>query len=199
MKFIMKKVKNIALFITFMIYTIFIFWIRSYIILVSLILVHILLMLILRISLKQAIKNILAISIFILFTVIINVFAMGIEDAILIGVRLVIICNATFIFTKLITPYEIAQVIQTLITPLKIVGINPENVAIIISIAIAFVPILTRELNNILYSLKSKGINTDIMSLIRNINLVMQPLFVSMIKKVGRIEYALKSKGFVDE
>lgn len=196
MNFKMKKSTNIVIFLAFLIYTITVFWIKNYIALAVLIIAHILIMLALKISLKQAIKNIGAILIFILFTVIINILAMGVEDAILIGIRLIIVCNATFIFTNLITPYKIAEVIETLLRPLKVFGINPENISLIISIAIAFIPILTRELNNIRYSLKSKGIDTRGFSIIKNLNFIMQPLFVSIIRKVSSIEYALKAKGY---
>lgn len=192
----MKKVRNVLMFIVFLLYTILVFYIKGCIMLGVLSIIHVLVMLILKISLKQAVKNIMAIGVFILFTIAINVFAMGVRSAILIGIRLTIVCNATFIFTKLVTPYEIAEVVQVLITPLKIFKVNPENVAIIISIAIAFVPILTRELSNILYSLKAKGINTNTVNIIKNVNLIMKPLFVSIIIKVNQIEYALKAKGF---
>lgn len=195
----MKKVKNVLIFIVFFIYTVLVFYIKNYMVLGILSLVHILVMLSLKISLKQGLKNILAILLFILFTVIINIFAMGLEDAILIGIRLIIICNATFIFTKLLTPYKIAEVIQILLTPLKVLGVNPENVAIIISIAIAFVPILARELKNVLYALKAKGVNTNALSIIRNVNLIMTPLFVSIIRRANQLEYALKAKGFQEE
>lgn len=191
--------KNILVFVTFFIYTILVFYIKNYTIIVIFSIAHVLLMLSLKISLKQAFCNMLVISPFILFTVLINIFAMGINEAVLIGIRLVIICNATFIFTKLLTPYEIANVIKILLSPMKIIGLNPENIAIIISIAIAFVPILARELKNVLYALKAKGINTNMLSIMKNINLIMQPLFVSIIKRANEIEYALKAKGFQED
>ena len=166
---------------------------------VALICIHIILMILLKINLNQALKNLATISIFIIFTVVINIFAMSFKEAIIIGIRLAIICNATYIFTKILTPYQIAEVIKDLLTPLKLVKVNPENIAIMISIAIAFIPILSRELHNIIYSLKSKGLNTSIINLLKNMNLIMTPLFVSMLRKVNEVEYALKAKGYQAE
>lgn len=192
----MKIFRNVLIFIIFLIYTILIFWVNNYFVLGSLAILHIMLMLVLKVSVRQAINNIVAISIFILFTIVINIFAMSFNEAILIGVRLTIVCNATFIFSKIETPYQIAEVIQTLLVPLKIVKVNPENIAIIISIAIAFIPILTKEMRAILYSLKSKGLDTSIIGILKNVNLVLSPLLVSIIRRVSQVEYALKAKAY---
>lgn len=191
-----RKIANAIKFILFLIYTVGVFYIANYWFLVAIVCVNIGGMLLNKISLKGALKNLAGIGIFILFTVVINVFLMGIQDAILVGIRLLIVCNGTYIFTKLLSTLEIAETIQSLLTPLKLLKINTQNIGIIISIAMAFIPILTKELNNITYSLKSKGFNTKMPNLIKNSNLIMKPLFIAILKKVNEVEYALKAKAF---
>lgn len=191
-----RKIANAIKFILFLIYTVGVFYIANYWFLVAIVCVNIGGMLLNKISLKGALKNLAGIGIFILFTVVINVFLMGIQDAILVGIRLLIVCNGTYIFTKLLSTLEIAETIQNLLAPLKLLKINTQNIGIIISIAMAFIPILTKELNNITYSLKSKGFNTKMPNLIKNSNLIMKPLFIAILKKVSEVEYALKAKAF---
>ena len=142
-----RKIANAIKFILFLIYTVGVFYIANYWFLVAIVCVNIGGMLLNKISLKGALKNLAGIGIFILFTVVINVFLMGIQDAILVGIRLLIVCNGTYIFTKLLSTLEIAETIQSLLTPLKLLKINTQNIGIIISIAMAFIPILTKELN----------------------------------------------------
>lgn len=191
-----REIANAIKFILFLIYTIGVFYVTNHWFLMAIIGANIGVMIINKISLKGALKNLAGIGIFILFTVAINLFLMGIQDALLIGIRLAIVCNGTYIFTKLLSTLEIAETIQNLLAPLKLLKINTQNIGIIISIAMAFIPILTKELNNITYSLKSKGFNTKMPNLIRNSNLIMKPLFIAILKKVNEVEYALKAKAF---
>lgn len=191
-----REIANAIKFILFLIYTVGVFYVANHWFLMAIIGVNIGVMMINKISLKGALKNLAGIGIFILFTVGINIFLMSIQEAILIGIRLAIVCNGTYIFTKLLSTLEIAETIQNLLAPLKLLKINTQNIGIIISIAMAFIPILTKELNNITYSLKSKGFNTKMPNLIRNSNLIMKPLFIAILKKVNEVEYTLKAKAF---
>jgi len=68
-----------------------------------------------------------------------------------------------------------------------------------ISIAVAFVPILKNEGNKIKESLQSKGFNVNGINMIKNINLILVPLIVSILKRVQQIENAFKSKGYISE
>lgn len=191
-----KKIVNATKFILFLIYTVGVFYVENYYLLMAIVCVNMGIIILRKISLKGALKNIAGIGIFILFTVVINLFLMGIQDAILVGIRLAIVCNGTYIFTKLLSTLEIAEAIQNLLLPLNLLKINTQNIGIIISIAMAFIPILTKELNNITYSLKAKGFNTKMSNIIRNSNLIMKPLFIAILKKVNEVEYALKAKAF---
>lgn len=193
-----KKVINIIKFILFLIYTVGVFYVANYLFLLIIACVNIGVMLLNKISLKGALKNLIGIGIFVLFTVIINLFLMTIQDAILIGIRLALVCNGTYIFTRLLSTLEIAETIQNLLAPLKCFKINTQNIGIIISIAMAFIPILTKELNNIIDSLKSKGFNTKMPNLISNSNLIMRPLFIGILKRANEVEHALKAKAFLD-
>ena len=188
--------KDLIKFILFILYTVLIFFISDYRIIGAIFILNLILMLIGKINLKSAIRNIIRLLPFIIFVVLINLILMSKEKAILIGIRLILVCNFTYTFTRNFTPQQLSNSIEKILTPLKIFKIN---IGIMISIAVAFVPILKDEGIKIKYSLISKGFNVNGINMIKNINLILVPLIVSILKRVQHIENAFKSKGYISE
>lgn len=191
--------KNVVKVIIFLIYTITIFFIKSYEVLAFILFFQILLMIIMRISIKEAIRNIVTLLPFIVFTVVIDIWIMSVVEAILIGARLIMVCNVTYIFGKTITASEIAKSIEYLLFPLKWFRVNTKNIAIIVSIAITFIPIIKQEWENIKYALVAKGFDIRFFNKIRHIDYMLGPLFLSLLKRIDDIEYSLKAKGYIEE
>lgn len=189
---------DIFKFILFLIYTLSVFFISSYYGLLGIAIINLLLMIILKIDIKKAVKNILQIMPFIIFTAIINIFFQDINGATYVFLRLILVCNMTYIFSKTITTTRYAVVLEKLFVPLKLFKINPKDVSMIVLIAITFIPILGNELTQIKYSLKSKGMNTNNLNILKNLNLVFKPFFVSLLQRTAQIEMALKSKSYVE-
>lgn len=181
----------------FLVYTIAIFFIKEYYLLGIVLIVNLLLMIILKTNIKKGIISILKLLPIIIFTSVINSLISGIEFGVLIGFRLILVCNVTYIFAKKMTPNKIQYIIETLLKPLKIIKINPKEIGIIVCIGIAFIPILQREITEIKYSLESKGFKLNLKNIIGKSNYILIPLMTSVIKKVGEIEHSLISKGYV--
>lgn len=191
--------KTVLKFIAFLIYTICLFWVKDISLLLSIFVFQVIFMLLCKVSLEGAIKSILHLMPFILFTVLINMWAMELMGAILIGIRLIMICHITYIFGKTTTAMQIAKAIQTLLYPLKWFGVNVNNIGIMVSIAITFIPIIKQEIQNIKYSLMAKGLDMHFINQIKHINYIMGPLFYSLLRKVRDIEESLKSKAYIEE
>lgn len=191
--------KDLIKFLLFIFYTILIFLIKDYRIIAVIFIINIILMLIGKINIKGAIKSIIKLAPLILFVVLINIILMSKDIAILIGIRLVLVCNVTYTFTRKFTPQMLSNSIERLLTPLKIFKVNTRDIGIMISIAVAFIPILKNEGLKIRDSLKSKAFTTNGINMIKNINLILVPLIVSILKRVEQIENALKSKGYIVE
>lgn len=188
--------KNLLKLILFLIYTIAVFFVKNYTLLAAIAIFNILLLLILKISPKMAVSNIMSVSVFILFTVTINIMFWNFSGAILIGIRLVLVCNMTYIFKYVLSPIELADSIELLLFPLRIFKIDTKDISLIINIAIAFIPILSDEFLQIKYALNAKGISFRNMHIIKNLQLVLKPLIISIFKRTSQIEYALKAKGY---
>lgn len=185
-------------FVLFLMYTVLIFFIKDYFLLGIFLVINILLMIILKQKLKKALMSVLKIIPFIIFTAGINMIISGISYGILIGIRLILVCNITYIFSKKMTPHKLQYVIETLLKPLKIININSKEVGIIVCIGLTFIPIIQKEITELKYSLKSKGCNPNLKNIIRKPNYILVPLITSIIKRIGEIENSLYSKGYAN-
>ena len=188
--------KNLIKFILFLIYSVGVFFIEDYIILALIILFNIILMIIAKISLKNAFNNTIKLMPFILFTIAINTIFVDLRFSILIGIRLILIRNLTYIFSKKISYMEFAAVIEKMVYPLKLFGINPEEIGLIVIIALSFIPIIKNEFEQIRNVLKVKGIKPTTFNMLKNLGLIFKPFLISVMQRINEIEMSLKAKGY---
>ena len=189
--------KNLIKFILFITYTILIFLINDFKLLLIPLFINIICIIILKLNIKNMLINLLKLSIFILFTIIVNFIVESIEYALIVAFKLLLICNITYIFSKSISYMEFAKVIENIFYPLKIFKIEPKNIGIIVCIALAFIPILKKELEELKYVLKIKGFKISLINILKNISVISKPFFVSILRKVNDIENTLLIKGYV--
>ena len=97
------------------------------------------------------------------------------------------------------TILKIAKPVKQLLYPRKWLGVNIDNIGIMVSLAITFIPIIKQEMEQIRYSLKAKGFDMHFKNQVKHINYIMAPLFYSLLRKVSKLEEALESKGYVEE
>lgn len=192
----LKHIINIIKFIFFLVYVILIFFMKNNIALIGALTIDIILIAIYKIDLKKLLNNLIKISIFVLITAIINAFIVDINYAVLIGIKLILVCIMTYIFSQMLSYMEFAAVIEELVYPLKLFGINPKDLGLLITIAISFIPILREELERIKYVLLVKGFKLNAINVIKNMNIIFKPLFVSIMERINEIEYSLKAKGY---
>ena len=192
----LKHIINIIKFIFFLTYAILIFFVKSNIALIGALAIDVTLIIAYKINLKNLINNITKIFIFVLITAIINAFVVNINYAITIGIKLILVCAMTYIFSKMLSYMEFATVIEDLAYPLKLLGVNPKDLGLLITIAISFIPILKEELERIKYVLLVKGFKVNTINIVKNMNIVFKPLFVSIMERINEIEYSLKAKGY---
>lgn len=188
--------KNLIKFVLFLIYTVGIFFIKNYIALGAIAIFNIILILVLKINILNSVKNLVRLLPFIVFTVVINILFAELKFAILMGVRLVLVCNLTYTFSRTISNTEIGDVIEKLVYPLKIFKINPREIGLMVTIALSFIPIMKAEFSQIKNVLKVKGIKPTKLNLLKNLNLIFRPFFVSVLQRLNEIEMSLKAKGY---
>ena len=97
------------------------------------------------------------------------------------------------------TPRRFQNSVTRVLKPFKVIGVDARAVGIMVSISISFIPILMKELENVKFSLVSKGFRFSFWNVIRHSDYVLLPVVVSLVKKVSEIEYSMISKGYVVE
>lgn len=184
--------KNILMFFSFIVYATVIFFIDNNSLLLLILLLNILAMLAVHIHITEAIRNLLKIMPFILLTVIFNCILSNYEYAILVGMKLLLVCNITYIYSKTTTVREIGYTIKKLCTPLKFIKINPNEIELMVCISLSMIPILKKEYSQLKEACLAKGMDMNV----KNMRMILTKLMVSIMKKVNNIEEAIIEKGY---
>lgn len=184
--------KNIILFLSFILYVTFIFFINSNTLLLVVLLLNVLVMIVLHIRITEAIRNVLKILPFVLFTVAINCILSNYKYAILVGIKLLLVCNITYTYSKTTTVRGIATLVKKLCTPLKFIKVNPDEIELLVCISLSMIPILKREYNQLKDACLAKGMDIDV----KNMKIILTKLMISIMKRVNEIEESIIEKGY---
>lgn len=187
--------KNILKFIIFIAYTFGIFLINDKIVLGLLFFLNVVLMISLKVSCESFLNYLKLILPFIGITMLINFSLGGINEAILIGVRIMMCFHITYLYSKTMTVTEIANMIQSICFPLKWIGINTNSISIMISISICMIPIFRKEIHTRIQAMKSKG------KIIRinNYFMILKPMLISVLRRTSQMEKSLMAKAYQEE
>ncbi len=184
--------KNVILFLSFILYAGIIFFINNSMVLWLILAINFLAMLVFNVKLKGAIQNLLKIMPFILLTVIINCILDSYKYAFFIGIKLMLVCNITYTYSKTTTVRGIASTVKLLCKPLEIIKVNPNEIELMVCISLSMLPILKQECNSLKVACLAKGMELNI----KNMKIVLSKLVISMMKRVNDIEEAVIEKGY---
>lgn len=184
--------KNVITFLGFVIYASLIFFINSSVLLGIILLINILTMVICKIKPSTAIGNIVRFLPFILLTVVINCVLANYQYAILVAIKLILVCNITFVYAKTTTVRNIASTIKNLCMPLKLFKVNLEDIELLVCISLSMIPILKTEYSELKEACLAKGIAIKV----SNMKPILTKLMVSVMKRVNYIEESMIEKGY---
>ena len=122
----------------------------------------------------------------------------GLETAVRMAVRLMLLIISTTLFLTLTTtPILVADAIEHLLNPLRRIGFPAHEMAMMMSIALRFVPTLLEETEKIMKAQSSRGADYDTGGLIakaRGLVSVLIPLFVSAFKRAEELAIAMEAR-----
>lgn len=167
-----------------------------------------------HIPLKSILKTVKAVLFIVLLTVVINVlfysegtllwgwWVIKITDAGLVfaskmAMRLIFLVIATSLVTLTTTPMNLTDGLENLMTPLKWIKFPVHDVAIIMSIALRFIPSFIEEIDKIMMAQKARGAAFDNGGLIKRAKAllpVLIPLFVSAFRRADELAMALDAR-----
>ncbi len=123
----------------------------------------------------------------------------GITNAVFIFIRFTVIILISTVMTVTTMPLEIADAIEWLLIPLKLFRIPVDKIALVMSIALRFVPTLFDETYKIMNAQRSRGADFNNGGLIQRakaITPLLVPLFISSLETAIDLSTAMESRGY---
>lgn len=124
---------------------------------------------------------------------------LGIVNGLYVFCRFVLIIVMSTLLTLTTAPLEIADAVEALIKPLRYLKVPVHEIALMLSIALRFVPTLMDETVKIMNAQKSRGVNFGEGSIINRIKAVIPiliPLFVSAFNRAEDLAVAMEARGY---
>lgn len=129
----------------------------------------------------------------------IKIYSDALSKTAYIGIRLVLMIVVTTILTTTTKPLDMTLGIEDLLKPLKRFGVPAHEIAMMISIALRFIPTLIDETNRIMKAQSSRGVDFQEGSLkerIVGILSLIVPLFVSAFQRAEDLADAMEARGY---
>ena len=124
----------------------------------------------------------------------------GLIGASFIMVRLIIIVTLSTILTLTTKPTDLNLGLERILKPLNIVRINSEEIALIISIALRYIPTLLDEANKIMLAQASRGVDFTegkLKDKVMQIISLLVPMFIISFKRSDDLANAMEARSFV--
>lgn len=130
----------------------------------------------------------------------VQIYTDGVLGAFFIMMRLIIIVTLSTILTLTTKPTDLNLGLERLLKPLSIVKINAEEIAMIISIALRYIPTLLDEANKIMLAQASRGVDFKegkFKDKIMQIISLLVPMFIISFKRSDELANAMEARNFV--
>lgn len=175
----------------------------------------VLLILISRIPLRTVLRAVRPILFIMLFTAVLNlffttgetllfewwrlrIFKEGVYSAVFMLVRIVVLIMGTSLFlTYTTTPISLTDAIESLLSPLRVIRLPVHEFAMMMSIALRFIPTLSEETSKIMNAQKARGVDFASGGLIRRAKAlvpILIPLFVSSFRRADELATAMECR-----
>ena len=167
-----------------------------------------------KIPFKYILKGLKPLRWIILFTFVINIFFLpgenpvlsfgflkvtqeGISQAIFMAIRLTLLVLGTSMLTLTTSPMDLTDGIERLLSPFNKVGLPVHELAMMMTIALRFIPTLLDETDKIMKAQMSRGADFESKNLIdraKNLVPLLVPLFVSAFRRADELGTAMEAR-----
>ncbi len=121
----------------------------------------------------------------------------GVKIALMMGIRLVFLITGSSIMTLTTTPNQLTDGLEKLMNPLKKVHVPVHEIAMMMSIALRFIPILLEETDKIMKAQIARGADFESGSLIKRAKSLIPllvPLFISAFRRANDLAMAMEAR-----
>lgn len=180
----------------FIAYSLAVFLLDNLFVLLAALIFNLTLIMMFRIKLLSVLKNLWAIFVFVLIVFVFNLIFDSMIGSLVTCAKILLVCNFSFIVSKVLSPVKIAEGISILLYPLKLFGADINQISLMIVIALNFVNILANEAKNLKLALRAKNVNLNLKTLFTKSHVIFVMFLANILKRVDMLELSLKSKGF---
>ncbi len=128
---------------------------------------------------------------------ILHITAEGVRLAVFMCVRLVLLVMTTSVLTLTTTPIVLTDAVENLLSPFKRIGVPAHELAMMMTIALRFIPLLADETEKIMAAQKARGAAFDeggLMDRARALLPILVPLFLSAINRASELAMAMEAR-----
>ena len=166
-----------------------------------------------KVPFKYMVKGLKSIVMIMMITVIFNLFLtkgdalvtlgplkitlQGVQVAINMAVRLVLLVLGSSLMTYTTTPNALTDGLEKVFAPLKVIKVPVNDMAMMMSIALRFIPILMDETDKIIKAQQARGADFETGSFMKRAKAmvpILIPLFVSAFKRANDLAMAMEAR-----
>ena len=100
------------------------------------------------------------------------------------------------------TPKELSDGLAKALSPLKKIGLNIDEMSVMVMIAFRFIPVMLEEANDLMDAQASRGVefeNCSVFTKTKNVFTLLMPLFIGAIERSADLAMAMEARGYSGE
>jgi len=121
--------------------------------------------------------------------------AEGLRNGLLMVSRFMLLISFSTLLTLTCSPLELTDALESLLSPLKRIGFPSHEIAMMMSIALRFIPVLVEETNRIIKAQVARGADIEsggIVNRAKNLIPILVPLFINTFKRADDLALAME-------
>ena len=127
----------------------------------------------------------------------ITIYAEGLERALFMVVRILMLISGTFLLTYTTSPIALTDGLESLLNPLKAIKVPVHELSMMMCIALRFIPTLIEETDKIMSAQKARGAdfeNGKLMERVKALIPILVPLFISAFRRADELATAMECR-----
>lgn len=128
-----------------------------------------------------------------------SIYSGGVSAGLYLAGRLVLLVLMTSILTLTTSPISLTDGLETLLRPLRHIGVPGHELAMMMTIALRFIPTLIEEADRIMKAQMARGADFDtgnVLKRAKSLLPLLVPLFVSAFRRADELAVAMEARGY---
>lgn len=166
-----------------------------------------------KVPLKFILKGLKPLRFIMIITFVINVFLtkgtiifelgpititeQGLRTGLFMILRLIFLVTGTSLLTLTTSPISLTDGIESLLSPFKVIGLPAHELAMMMTIALRFIPTLLEETDKIIKAQKARGADFESGNIIKraqNLVPLLVPLFINSLRRADELAIAMEAR-----